>query len=113
MESVLVFSKDFFYFRSDVIKKKGIIYLGCNSSKGKATRQKDRLQKWKVHFQKHLGNPPKIIEYYTQKIVDKQQDIKLGDFTTDKINQALKKLKGRKAAGLDGIPPEVMEDRKV
>ena len=38
----------------------------------KATSQKDRLQKWKEHFQKRLGNPPKIIENNTQKIVDKQ-----------------------------------------
>ena len=39
------------------------------------------------------------------KIVDRQLDIKLGDFTTEELNEVLKKLKGRKAADLDEIPP--------
>ena len=53
------------------------------------------------------GEPPKIIENNTQKIIDRQLDIKLGDFTTEELNQVLKKLKGRKAASLDEIPPAV------
>jgi len=81
-------------------------------SKLKATSQKDRLQKWKDHFQKLLGKPPKIIENNTQKIIDRQLDIKLGDFTTEELNEVLKKLKSRKAAGLDEIPPEVWKTRK-
>ena len=37
MEFVLVFPKDLLDFGSDAIKKKGIIYLGCYSSKGYAS----------------------------------------------------------------------------
>ena len=48
-----------------------------------------------------MDNPVKIIENNTQKIVDRQLDIKLGDFSTEELNEVLKKLKGRKAAGLD------------
>ena len=52
-----------------------------------------------------LGTPSEIIENNTQKIVDKKLDIKLGDFSTEELNEVLKKLKGRKLQDLTKYPP--------
>ena len=39
-------------------------------------------------------------------------DIKLGPFTKEELDSVLRKIKNRKAAGLDEIPPEVWKTRK-
>ena len=39
-------------------------------------------------------------------------DIKLGPFTQEELDTVLKKIKDRKAAGLDEIPPEVWKIRQ-
>ena len=39
-------------------------------------------------------------------------DIKLGPFTQEELNSVLRKIKNRKAAGLDEIPPEVLKTRQ-
>ena len=41
------------------------------------------------------------------KIISNQLDIKLAQFTPEELNSVLRKIKNRKAAGLDEIPPEV------
>ena len=41
------------------------------------------------------------------KIIDYQIDIKLGQFTQEELDVVLTKIKNRKAANLDKIPPEV------
>ena len=42
------------------------------------------------------------------RIISKQLDIKLGQFTQEELDSVLlRKIKNRKAAGLDEIPPEV------
>ena len=46
------------------------------------------------------------------RIISKQLDIKLGPFTQEELDSVLKKLKNRKAAGLDEIPPEVWKTRQ-
>ena len=46
------------------------------------------------------------------RIISKQLDIKLGPFTKEELDSVLKKIKNRKAAGLDGIPPEVWKTRQ-
>ena len=45
------------------------------------------------------------------KIIDNQQDNKLVQFTQE-LHIVLRKIKNRKAAGLDEIPPEVWKTRK-
>ena len=45
------------------------------------------------------------------KIIDNQLDIKLGQFTQE-LDVVLTKIKNRKAAGLDEIPPGVWKTRK-
>ena len=46
------------------------------------------------------------------RIISKQLDIKLGPFTQEKLDSVLRKIKNRKAAGLDEIPPEVWKTRQ-
>ena len=41
-----------------------------------------------------------------------QLDIKLGQFTREEFDSLQKKIKNRKDAGLDKIPPEVWKTRK-
>ena len=38
------------------------------------------------------------------RIISKQLDIKLGQFTQEELDSVLRKIKNRKAAGLDEIP---------
>ena len=46
------------------------------------------------------------------RIISKQLDIKLGPFTQEELDSVLRKIKNRKAAGLDEIPPEVWKTRQ-
>ena len=73
----------------------------------KATHQQGRIKLWKQHFENLLGNPPKIIHEPITRIISKQLDIKLGPFTQEEHDTVLRKIKNRKASGLDEIPPEV------
>ena len=61
---------------------------------------------WKQHFENLLGNPPKVMQEPITRIISKQLDIKLGPFTKEELDWVLRKLKDRKAAGLDEIPPK-------
>ena len=45
-------------------------------------------------------------------IQHKPLDIKLGPFTKEEVDSVLRKIKNRKAAGLDEIPPEVWKTRE-
>ena len=67
-------------------------------AKLKAASQQEKL--WKQHFENLLGNPP------ITRIISKQLNIKLGPFTKEKLDSVLRKIKNRKAAGLDEIPPQ-------
>ena len=46
------------------------------------------------------------------RIIRKQLDIKLGQFTREELDSVLRKFKNRKATGLDEIPPEVRKTRE-
>ena len=46
------------------------------------------------------------------KIISNQLDIKLGHFTQKVPSAILRKIKNRKVAGLDEIPPEVWKIRE-
>ena len=80
-------------------------------AKLKAANQQERIKLWKQHFENLLGNPPKITHETITRIISKQLDIKLGPFTQE-LDSVLKKIKNRKAAGLDEIPPEVWKSRQ-
>ena len=73
-------------------------------AKLKATSLQERIKLWKKHFQNLLGNLPKVTHEPITRIISKQVDIKLGQFTLEELDSVLRKIKNRKAAGLDEIP---------
>ena len=77
----------------------------------KAANQQERIKLQKQHFKNLLGNPPKVTHEPITRIISKQLDIKLGPFTQEELNSVLRKIKNRKAAGLDEIPPEVWKTK--
>ena len=77
-------------------------------AKLKGTNQKERIKLWKQHFEDLVGNPHEPVT----RIIRKQLDIKLGPFTQEELDSVLRKIKNRKAAGLDEIPPEVWKTRQ-
>ena len=79
-------------------------------AKLKVASQQERVKLWEQHFKNLLGNPPKITDEPITRIISKQLDIKLGPFTKEELDSVLKKIKNRKAAGLDEIPPRSVED---
>ena len=81
-------------------------------AKLKAASQQERVKLWEQHFKNLLGSPPKITDEPITRIISKQLDIKLGPFTKEELDSVLKKIKNRKAAGLDEIPPEVWKTRQ-
>ena len=81
-------------------------------AKLKATNQQERIKLWKQHFENLLGKPPKVTHEPIKEIISKQLDIKLGLFMPEELNSVLRKIKNRKAAGLDEIPPEVWKTRQ-
>ena len=72
-------------------------------AKLKAASQQESIQKWKEHFKNLLGNPTEITEKSTKKIIKSPLDIKLRQFTVEELEAVLKKIKSRKAAGLNEI----------
>ena len=81
-------------------------------AKLKATNRQERIHLWKQHFENLLVNPPKVTHEPIRRIISKQLDIKVGQFTQEEIDSVLRKIKNRKAAGLDEIPPEVWKTRQ-
>ena len=92
---------------NDVSRRKS-----TTKAKLKATNQQERIKLWKQHFENLLGNPLKVTNEPITRIISKQLDIKLGPFTQEELNSVLRKIKNRKAAGLDEIPPEVWKTRQ-
>ena len=73
-------------------------------AKLKSANQQERKKLWKRHFENLLGKPPKVTHESITRIISKQLDIKLGPFTQEELDSVLRKIKNRKAAGLDEIP---------
>ena len=78
----------------------------------KATSQEERIHLWKQHFENLLGKPPKVTHEPIMKIISNQQDIKLRQFTQEELDSVIRKIKNRKAAGLNEIPQEVWKIRE-
>ena len=81
-------------------------------AKLKAASQQERVKLWEQHFENLLVNPTKVTNESITRIISKQLDIKLGPFTKEELDSVLRKIKNRKAAGLDEIPPEVWKTRQ-
>ena len=80
-------------------------------AKLKAASQQERVKLWEQYFKNLLGNPPKIRDEPITRIISKHLDIKLDPFTKE-LDSVLRRIKNRKAAGLDEIPPEVWKTRQ-
>ena len=85
---------------------------GTEKAKLKATSQEERIHLWKQHFEKLLGKPPKVTHKPITKIISNQLDITQGQFMQEELDSVLRKIKNRKAAGLDEIPTEVWKTRE-
>ena len=76
-------------------------------AKLKGKSQNERLDKWKEHFSNLLGKSPNVIDEQIETVIDYELPIKKVLFSIDELEQVIKKTKNNKAAGLDGIPPEL------
>ena len=81
-------------------------------AKLKAASQEEWIYLWKEHFKNLLGKSSKVTGEPITKIINNQQDIKLGQFMQEELNVVLTKIKNKKAAGLHEISPEVWKTRK-
>ena len=104
----------FFRFRAFCVATTGNEgdYIFDNKAKLKAASQQERVKLWEQHFKNLLGNPPEITDEPITRIISKQLDVKLGPFTKEELDSVLRRIKNRKAAGLDEIPPEVWKTRQ-
>ena len=106
-KAILVLPENFLNFR----------FIGSSSSKStvraklKAASQEERIHLWKEHFKNQLGKFPNFMDEPITKIISNQLDIKLEQFTQE-LDIALRKIKSRKAAGLDKIPTEIWKKKK-
>ena len=66
---------------------------------------------WKEHFKNLLGNFPIVPDKPITKVMNNQQNIKLGHFNQE-LNIVLRKFKNRKVTCLDEILPEAWKTRK-
>ena len=57
-------------------------------------------------------NPQKVTHETITWNISKQLDIKLEQFMQEELNSVPRKIKNRKATGLDEIPPEVWKTRE-
>ena len=75
----------------------------------KAANQEEQIHTWR-NFKNLFGTPPPQKKSYVWTYHENylcQQNIKLWQFTPEEFDVALRKIKNRRAAGLDEIPPEV------
>ena len=66
----------------------------------------------KQHFENLLGKPPKVTDEPITKIICNQIDIKQGQFTQEEVYLVPRKIKDKKSAGLDVIPPKLWKTRE-
>ena len=59
-----------------------------------------------------LGKAPIVSDSTIEKVIEHELEIKIGPFNELELDLVLKKLKNKKAAGLDGIPVEVWKTGK-
>ena len=55
------------------------------------------------HFANLLRNPPEVTHEPIKRTISKHLDIKLGPFTQEELDSTQRKIKNRKATGLDEI----------
>ena len=91
--------------------KKGSKRKSTSRAKLKATSQAEEIHTWKNDFKNMLWKSPKVTDETITIIINNQFDNKLGEFKQEELDVVLSKIKNRKVAGLDEIPPEVWKTR--
>ena len=81
-------------------------------AKLKVASPEQRLHLWKQYFENLLRKLPKVKHQPIAQIINNQLNIKIGQFTQEKLDSVLRKIKTRKAAGVDEITPEVWKTRQ-
>ena len=64
------------------------------------------------HFQNLYSKSPIVSDSSIEKVIEHRTEIKAGPFNELELDVVLKKVKSKKAAGLDGISPEIWETGK-
>ena len=67
----------------------------------KASCLEERIHLWKQHFENLLRKPSKAAHEPITKIISNQLDIKLGEFAQEELDSVQRRIRNRKAAGLD------------
>ena len=65
-------------------------------AKLKTASQEEKIHMWKEHFKNLLENSLQVTDKPMTKIIKKQLDIKLGQFTQEELNVIQTKIKNRK-----------------
>ena len=92
---------------NDVSKRQSTTRFGLKSAS-----QEERIHMWKENFKNLIGKSSKVTDKPITKIINKQLDIHLERFIQEVFDVVLRKIKNRKAAGLDEIPSEVWKTKK-
>lgn len=91
-------------------RKKGFASLQTADGSRVITDQGEVLNRWKEHFEDLLNRPSTVSDEAMANLVERPVlDATGSPPTLDEVKQAVKTLKSRKAAGQDGIPPEVFK----
>ena len=77
------------------------------TGKLRADNPKQRVQKWKEHFQNLLGQPPVVRETKILPVIEQTLPINTNEFTKEELLKCIESFKNGKASGLDNIPIEV------
>ena len=64
------------------------------------------------HFQNLYSKSPIVSDSSIEKVIEHRTEIKAGPFNELELDVVLKKLENKKAAGLDGISPEIWKTGK-
>lgn len=85
-----------------------------NSSKIKGDTPEERVDKWKQHFKKLLGQPPDATTNFNlDDNILNGVDISDSNFTEEEYNTAVKNMSDGKNGGADGIRPEILKRCKM
>ena len=73
------------------------------------TDERAVINRWKQHFDEHLNGARTEEQAEDNDYVGERNDEALPATTMDEVKEAIKQLKNNKAAGIDGLAPELFK----